>query len=241
MGHLAGISHVGDAMSPADYSIQNPLDFNPLAPAGQIGTPTDGQGGQPIRDKAPAAFDAMDQLATPGGMIGAAGSAIGGLRGGMGDASGGDRGGMTGHTPYDPTLQAASQQGQNALGLGSDVLTGKTAAPNAADAQRQGDALDRAMSFMNVPSATQGALAGANAFQKGPKAANDVMGDLTAFTQAPAGPSQAEIQLQQQSGKNSTMSGLGSLAGGALGTMIMPGVGTALGSSLGGSIGGSIR
>lgn len=45
---------------------------------------------------------------------------------------------------------------------------------------------------------------------------------------------------QQQGGKNSTLSGLGSLAGGAAGTMLMPGVGTALGSSLGGALGGSL-
>jgi hypothetical protein len=58
------------------------------------------------------------------------------------------------------------------------------------------------MAFMNGPKAADKAITATNAFQTGPKAANDVMGDLTAFAQQPEGPSQAEIQLQQQSGKN---------------------------------------
>jgi hypothetical protein len=201
MGEDAGVSHVGDATNPADFSLQNPLKFNPLAPAEQIGNPDDGKGGQPIADKAPDVFHAINGVSTLGGAGGALGGALTGLTGNnVGDASGADRGGMTGHTPYDPTLNAALGQGQNATGLGADVLSGKTAAPNAADAGRQEDALDRAMKFS--PGATSKAITATNQFQKGPKAANDVLGDLTAFTQAPEGPSAAEIQLQQQSGKN---------------------------------------
>ena len=39
---------------------------------------------------------------------------------------------------------------------------------------------------------------------------------------------------QKQAGKNSMMSGIGTLAGAGIGTMIAPGVGTMMGASLGG-------
>ena len=51
---------------------------------------------------------------------------------------------------------------------------------------------------------------------------------------------QLQNQSQGQAGKGSTLSGLGSLAGAVGGSMLMPGVGTALGASLGGSLGGML-
>jgi hypothetical protein len=211
MGEDAGVTHAGDALI-GDFSdnfrISNPLEFNPLDrvtdPNTGLGTTADGQGGQPIgASMDPGLRDAM----TPGiGQMGGDAldrvlSAIGGMGGPDVpiDASGADRGGMGLGGAYSVQLDAAAQQGANARSLGSDVLSGKVAGPNAADSQRQGDALDRALAFK--PQASDRAAKSAANFAAGPKAANDVLGKVNAFAQGPEGPSSASLLQDEASQK----------------------------------------
>ncbi len=76
--------------------------------------------------------------------------------------------------------------------------------------QEQMDALDRAMAYSPSaqqaaaqktadfnPSAQQAATGQVNAYQSGPRAQTGVMNQLDQFAQQPAGPSAAELQLQQ--------------------------------------------
>lgn len=194
MGEDVGVSHVGDVSNPADFSIQNPLDFNPTAAAmnpdkglgttvGSVGGATAGKPVTNLSTDTRAAANIGSQGILPTG-AGAVGDALDNVMGGPGempfDTSGGDRGGMG---DYSGVLGAAQAQSAGARQLGQDVLSGKVGGANPADANRQSQVLGKAGAY--APAAQQG-----------------VMGQVNAFTQQPEGPSQAEIQLQQQSGKN---------------------------------------
>lgn len=193
MGEEAGVSHAGDAATRDAFTVQNPLDFNPVSqvvdPNTGLGTTAGGGlGGKPVGSLAPeaAALAGQGIVETAAGGVGDALDAVlGGPGGGIPvDASGADRGGMGLGGAYSTQLDAAAAQGANARQLGTDVLSGNVAAPNAADAARQGDALDRAMGFLD-----------------GPRATNDVMGRVNAFAAGPEGPSQAQLLLDDASQK----------------------------------------
>lgn len=204
-GEKAGVTHLGDVANPDLFAggINNPMTDNPLS---AIGDPNTGLGisgvnsGKPIASIAPEA----SALATQG--IGkTAGDALSQAMGGLGgsdipvDTSGGDRGTMGLNGDYSTQLNHADNQAQADRELGQGVLNGQVA-PGGAGAQGQQDALDKAMAFL--PSAQKTQAGKVDAFQGGPRAANDVMGQLDAFGAAPAGPSAAELQLQQASQGN---------------------------------------
>lgn len=189
MGERAGVTHAGDAANPNPFAggVSNPLDYNPLSsvldPETGLGVSGD-PSGRPVAAHAPDAA-----AAASGGLLSTAGAAVGDALSGLGgsetspfDTSGADRGGMGLGGAYSDTLQSAANQGERARTLGTDVLSGNVAAPNAADANRQGDALDQVMGFAS-----------------GPKAQNDVMGKVNAFAQGPEGPSKAQLLLDQAS------------------------------------------
>lgn len=94
------------------------------------------------------------------------------------DTSGADRGGSA--RDYTGDLSRVQGKADATRALGRDVLSGNVAGPNAADAARQGDALDQVMGFAG-----------------GPKAANDVMGKVSAFGAQPEGPSKAQLLMDE--------------------------------------------
>jgi len=192
MGEQVGVSHAGDITDPGNtLNVTMPWDLNPLAstmdPDKGLGTNA-GNNGKPVTGMSPETRAAAAAGSTPilPGVIGAAGDALDQAMGGPGempfDTSGADRGGMGGGA-HDDVLGAAAAQSAGARQLGSDVLAGNVAAPNAADANRQSKVLSNAGLYK-------------------PSAQTDVMGKVNAFTQQPEGPSAAEVQLGQQSQKN---------------------------------------
>jgi hypothetical protein len=211
MGERVGLSHAGDAMGLGDgllggFRVSNPLDFNPLQnvldPETGLGVTADGRGGQPIgASMDPGLREAMTQGV--GDMaLGAAGDALDNLMGGLGsdygkfDTSGSDRGGMG---SYAADFDRHRGLADSARGLGADVLSGKTAGPNAADAQRQNDVMGQVGAFS--PEASARAAKSAANFAAGPKAASDVLSDVTAFAQGPEGPSSASLLQDEASQK----------------------------------------
>lgn len=188
-GEQAGVSHAGDVMTAMD--VHSPLDANPLGavldPNTGLGTNA-GNAGRPVASVAPdaAALATQGVLETTAGGVGDALDAV--LGGGGGDnpfdTSGADRGGMGLGGAYSTQLEGAAAQGANARQLGTDVLAGNVAAPDPAGAARQGDALDRAMGFLD-----------------GPRATSDVMGKVNAFAAGPEGPSKASLLHDEASQK----------------------------------------
>lgn len=185
LGERVGVSHAGDASGLGDMlSIQNPLDYNPISnaidPNTGLGTNV-GNNGKPATSIAPEAAAVAGQ---PVSSI--AGDALDQALAGLGgsdipvDASGADRGGMA--RDYGGDVARVQGKADASRALGQDVLSGNVAGPNAADATRQGDALDQVMGFAG-----------------GPKAANDVMGKVNAFGAQPEGPSKAQLLLDDAS------------------------------------------
>jgi hypothetical protein len=218
MGEQVGVSHAGDAAGLNDgFHIQNPLDFNPLSQATDpntgLGTTVgdDGRGGKPLAADNPALQLAGQTpiLETAGVATGdALAQAMNGIGGGgpSFDTSGNDRGGGADHSGDIGRVQGLADQSR---AKGQGVLDGSVA-PGGAGAGGQQDVLDRAMSFLPsaqqaaaaqtagfTPSAQQAATGNVNAYQSGPRAQTGVMNQLDAFSQQPAGPSAAELQLQQ--------------------------------------------
>jgi hypothetical protein len=234
MGESVGISHAGDAAGlTGGLHIQNPLDFNPVSqildPNKGLGTTVgnDGSAGKPISNIAPeaAALASQGIVKTTGQ---AAGDALTQAMGGLGgsdipvDGSGNDRGGMGLNGAYSDNFARAQNLGDQSRAKGQGVLDGSVA-PGGAGAGGQQDVLDAAMSFLPsaqqgaaartagfTPSAQQAATGQVNAYQAGPRAQSGVMSQLDQFAQQPAGPSAAELQLQQ--GAQGNMSDALSLA-----------------------------
>ena len=196
LGEHVGVSHAGDAANPNPFAggIANPLDYNPVAsvvdPNTGLGTNA-GNAGKPATSIAPDAAAAAGQGIVQTG-AGAVGDVLDQVMGGAGtpfDSSGFDRGSGR---DYSGDLARVQGKADDSRVLGQGVLGG-TIAPGGAGSQQQGDALDAAMSFV-----------------QGPRAANDVMTDVSGFLGAPAGPSAAELQLQE--GAQGAMSDALSLA-----------------------------
>lgn len=198
MGERVGVSHAGDATGLGDFSIQNPLDFNPIAgvmdPNTGLGTNA-GNSGKPLLSDNPELAGVISQGILPTA-AGAVGDALDKAMGGGGDipvdTSGNDRGGMGLGGAYSDNISRMQGLGDSSRALGQGVLDGSVA-PGGAGAAQQGDALDQAM-----------------AFKGGPRKQNDVMTDVNGFLSAPGGPSAAELQLQQ--GAQGNMSDALSLA-----------------------------
>lgn len=192
-GEGVGVSHAGDAVNAGGFSIQNPLDFNPIKgitdPNTGLGTTVGGVGGavggKPVTNLSPGTRDAAGLAGngvlstTAGGVGDALTQAMGGNGSPNFDTSGADRGGMGLGGAYSDTLGNAQAQGANMQAMGQGVLNGTTA-PGGQGAQGQQDALSAAMNF-----------------QKGPRQASGVVGDVNKFMKAPQAPSAAEIQLKQ--------------------------------------------
>jgi hypothetical protein len=215
MGERVGVSHAGDA---AIGGVSDTLGMGSgfdildrvVDPNSGLGTNA-GNGGRPITALTPntAAAAGVLQGATPNSPGGLAAAGVGGvndaltsLLGGLGgndipiDASGADRGGMA---DYSGDLNRVRGLADGARGLGADVLSGAVAGPNAADAQRQSDALGKVNTF--APKAAESAAKAAKNFAAGPKEASGVLADVNAFAKGPAGPSSASLLQDEASQK----------------------------------------
>lgn len=214
MGEDVGVSRVGNAINPANtLGMGSGFDLldRVVDPKTGIGT-TAGNGGAPVTGVTPgtAAAAGVLQGATPNtpGDLAAAGAAgvgdaLSQLMGGLGgpdygkfDTSGADRGGMADHAG---DLNRVRGLADSARGLGGDVLSGAVAPPNAADARRQSDVMGKVNAF--APTAATSAAKAASKFASGPKAANDVLDQVTAFAQGPEGPSKAQLLHDEASQK----------------------------------------
>ncbi len=212
MGERTGVSRAGDAAIGTlgdTFQIGTPFNaldrtVDPDKGLGISGQPTAVTGMTPGTRAAAGVLQGATPN-TPGALgaagVGGVGDALDAALAGPGgnipiDASGADRGGMG---SYAADFDRHRGLADSARGLGADVLSGKTAGPNAADAQRQNDVMGQVGAFS--PEASARAAKSAANFAAGPKAASGVLSDVTAFAQGPEGPSSASLLQDEASQK----------------------------------------
>lgn len=149
-GEKVGVSHAGSAALPnGGVGVQNPLTWNPLSAVGDPnkglgttapGTPGGASGGRPLMNMTPETRQAAGAMTS--GILPTAGKAVGNALN-----LGSGLNGAPGTFPDKGYVDQQMGLGNDARGLGADVLSGKQGAANPADAARQGDVLDQAMAF----------------------------------------------------------------------------------------------